>query len=72
MDELNVQFELADPPEPKATLVGAHDTDSPDDGLADSERDTLPANPPRLVSVRVEEPLLPDWKPTLDGFAVIE
>ena len=72
MDELNVQFELADPPELKATLEGEQDNDSPDDGLADSDRDTLPTNPPRLVNVTVEDPLLPDWKPTLDGFAVIE
>ncbi len=72
MDEVKVQFELEDPPEVRAMLVGVQETDSPDDGVVDSERDTLPAKPPRLVSVKVDEALLPDWKPSVDGFAVIE
>lgn len=67
-----MQFELADPPELKATLVGEQTTDSPVDGLTDSERETLPVKPPRLVRATVDEPLLPDWNPTIDGFAVIE
>ncbi len=72
VDELNVQLTLPDPPDVKRTLVGVHDADKPDDGLTDSERVTLPAKPPRLMSVTVEDPVLPDWKPTVAGFGMIE
>ncbi len=68
---LKVQLELAEPPEETARLEGEHDIVKPD-GLATSARDTLPAKPPRLVMVKVDDPVLPVWKPTVAGFAVIE
>ncbi len=67
-----MQVEVAECPEVKETLLGVHDTVRPVDGLTDSERLTLPANPPRLARVIVDVPLEPDWKPTAAGLADTE
>ena len=72
VDELNAQFELAEPPEFKESIVGEQETDRPDTGLMASVRDTLSAKPPRLVRESVEVPLLPDWNATFAGPAVTE
>ncbi len=67
-----MQLEVADPPEVRVTTDGEQDTVRPDAGLTDSVRETLPANPPRLVRVTSDDPELPVWKPTVAGLAVIE
>ncbi len=69
VDEVNVQVEVAEPPDVKETLVGLQDKFRPVDGVTDEARLTLPAKPPRLVRVIVDVPLEPDWKPTVDGLA---
>ncbi len=66
-EALNEQRELADPPDATEMLDGPQDTVSPVDGLIDSDRLTVPENPPRLDAVIVEEPFEPSWKATIDG-----
>ncbi len=72
VDELKVHVELAAPPDVNGKADGAHETFRPVEGLTDSVSETLPAKPPRLVRVTVEDPLPPDWNATLAGFDVIE
>ena len=45
---------------------------SPVEGLIENASVTLPANPPRLARLIVEELLLPDWNATLAGFDEME
>ncbi len=72
VDELKAHVELAAPPDVNGKADGAHETVRPVEGLIVSVRDTLPAKPPRLVRVTVDDPLPPDWNATLVGFDVIE
>ncbi len=72
VDEVKVHVELAAPPDVNGKAAGAHETVRPVVGLTDSISETLPAKPPRLVSVTAEDPLPPDWNATLAGFDVIE
>ncbi len=70
VDEVNVQVELAELPDERETVVGLHETVRPVDGVTDSDRSTSPEKFPKLVRVMVDEALEPDWKLTVDGFAV--
>ena len=69
VDEVNVQVDEVVPPEESETLAGEQDTDKPVAGLADSERATLPAKPPRLFRETVDVALAPDWKLRVAGLA---
>jgi hypothetical protein len=66
---VKVQVELAELPDERDALVGLHETVSPVEGVTDSARLTLPAKPPRLVRLMLDEALEPDGKPTVDGLA---
>ena len=70
VDDVKVQVELAEFPDERKTLVGLHATVRPVVGVTDSVRFTLPEKFPRLVRLMVDEALEPDWKLTVDGFAV--
>jgi len=70
VDEVSVQVELAELPDERKTLAGSHETVRPVDGVTDSDRSTSPEKFPKLVRVMVDEALEPDWKLTVDGFAV--
>ena len=52
--ELTVRVDAAVPPELRTRLVGLTDAVNP--VPAESERETVPENPPRLVAVRVDVP----------------
>ncbi len=65
---MKVQVELAELDE-RETLVGLHEMVSPVEGVTNSARLTLPEKPPRLVRLMLDEALVPDGKPTVDGLA---
>ena len=67
-----MHVELEEPPDGRETTSGEHDTESPEDGVVDSERVTLPVKPPRLVRAIVEDAFMPDWKPRVPGLAATE
>ena len=62
VDELNVQVELAVPPEDRARLLGLQTTPIPVDGDPETERITLPAKPLMLAACIVEDEFCPVLK----------
>ena len=69
VDELKLQMDMAEIPEVRITLVGAHDAVRPVTGLTDVNRLRDPANPFKLVSVTVDVPDEPAGNVTIDGLA---
>ena len=65
-----MQFDVPEPPEVNAKLVGTHVADRPLDGVTVHDSVSEPTNPLRLVSVAVEAPDEPAGKVTVDGPAV--
>jgi hypothetical protein len=65
-----VSVELPEPPEVSVTLVALRDAvRPPEDGVVVSV--TVPLNPPRLVRLMVELPLVPTIMLTVVGLALI-
>jgi len=56
--DVTVRIEYPEPPETSVTLVGLFDADNPD-GVTDAVRETVPWNPPRLVSEMLADPDCP-------------
>ena len=71
MDELRLNVEVSEPPEESVTLEVLSDAARlPDDEVA--VRVIVPVNPPRLVMLMVELPVVPTSMFTVDGLAVKE
>ncbi len=71
VDELKVQFEVAELPEVIVKLVGVQEVARPVEGDTEVESVREPVNPLRLVSVTVDVPDEPAGKVTVDGLAVM-
>ena len=71
MDELRFNVEVLEPPEERVTLeVLSEAVRLPDDEVA--VRVIVPVNPPRLVMLMAELPVVPTSMFTVDGLAVKE
>ncbi len=70
VEELKLQFDVADPPEVNVKLVGVQEAVRPVEGVTVLDRVSDPVKPFRLVSVTVDAPDEPTGKVTVEGLAV--
>jgi len=66
--DVTVRIEYPEPPETSVTLVGLFDADNPD-GVTEAVRETVPWNPPRLVSEMLADP---DWPALIMRFDMLD
>ncbi len=65
-------MEVVEPPELKVRLVGLQEAVRPLTGDTELESVRVPANPLRLDTVTVDDPVVPVGKVTVDGFELTE
>jgi len=70
VEELKLQFELADDPDVRVTLVGVHEAVRPTDGVTVLDTVSVPTKPLRLVTVAVDVPVEPTGNVMVDGLTV--